>query len=96
MNNATLDFLYSEALAEVLATAPNEPEGIPSLADLTASIRELVGDEQLAFPDFEAFFAWFDVFSGYDQMDEGVTAAAHKPIIKVAFLALAAEGLFSI
>lgn len=94
MNTDTLDHLYSEALTEVLESGPSEPEGIPTLPELMAAIRETVGDEKLAFPSFELFFDWWDVTTAYDQMDENASAAAHKPILKVAYQGLVAEGLF--
>lgn len=92
MSNIDFDQLYSEAITEMLAKAPNEPEQIPSLSDLKSDILQGVDCEQQPSPTFEAFFDWWNVFTGYDQMEEGINAADHKPILRVAYAALKASG----
>lgn len=94
MSTPDFEHLYSDAIAEMLQAAPNEPENIPTLPELMNAIREGADGEQLLFPNFEAFFAWWDTFTAYDQMDEGFSADDHKPILKVAYQALSAEGCF--
>lgn len=94
MSTVDFDDLYSDAIAEMLHSAPNEPENIPSLPDLLHAIREGADGEQFLFPTFESFFAWWDTFTGYDQLDEQQSAADHKPILRVAYQALTVEGYF--
>lgn len=91
-NNIDFEHLYSDAIAEMLHAAPNRPETIPSLPDLMEAIRQGADCEQVPSPTFEAFFDWWDTFTAYDQLDEGINAADHKPILKVAYDALKASG----
>ncbi|MCF5374495.1 hypothetical protein [Pseudomonas syringae] len=92
MSNIDFEQLYSEAITEMLAKTPNEPEQIPSLSDLKWAILQGVDCEHQPSPTFAAFFDWWDVFTAYDQMEEGIKATDHKPILRVAYAALKASG----
>lgn len=86
-NNVDFEHLYTDAITEMLHAAPNCPENIPSLTDLIEAIRQGADFEKEA-STFETFFNWWDTFTAYDQLDEGISAADHKPILKVAYYAL--------
>ena len=97
MTDIDFDQSYNEAISEVLETAPNDPEHIPTLPELQAAItkafEDAAGDDAApGLPDFEAFFAWWDTLTAYDQMDEGFSAKDHKPILRVAYASLKAAG----
>lgn len=92
MNNIDFEQRYSDAITEVLSTAPNCRSNIPTLPELMEDILQGESCEQLPSPTFEAFFDWWDTFTAYDQMDEGFNAADHKPILRVAYDALKASG----
>jgi hypothetical protein len=92
MINIDFEQAYREAIVEVLAVAPDDAAQIPSLPDLMIAIRQGVECEQLPSDTFEMFFDWWDTFTAYDQLDEGINAENHRPILKVAYEALKASG----
>lgn len=97
MSNIDFESSYNEAITEMLHTAPNDPEQIPTLAALKAAITKEFEDAAedgalVEFNDFDGFFAWWDTTTAYDQMDEEFNAEDHKPILRVAYAALKASG----
>lgn len=60
-----------------------------------AAIRRDAEEDSREFASFEAFFDWYDVLTGYDQMDEEESIEDHKEILKVAYAELVAEGFFT-
>ena len=94
MSITYLEQRYANTLAEMAAQGLIEGDELPSLQELMQTIKDTVDDEQLSFPDFEHFFAWWDVTTAYDQMDEETSAEHHKPALEIAFAALVREGFF--
>jgi len=94
MSITDLEQRYANTLAEMAAQALIEGDELPSLQELMQTIKDTVDDEQLSFPDFEHFFAWWDVTTAYDQMDEETSVEQHKPALEIAFAALVREGFF--
>lgn len=94
MSITDLEQRYANTLAEMAAQGLIEGDELPSLQELMQTIKDTVDDEQLSFPDFEQFFAWWDVTTAYDQMDEETSAEHHKPALEIAFAALLREGFF--
>lgn len=96
MNMAILEARYAETVAAMVATGAINAGDLPALQSLMKAIKDTVGDETLSFDGFEQFFGWWDVTTGYDQMDEEASAESHKPALEVAFIALVQEGFFAI
>lgn len=65
------------------------------VAEVKAAIRCDVEDDSREFSSFDAFFDWYDVLIGYDQMDEETSIEGDKEILKVAYAELVAEGFFT-
>lgn len=59
------------------------------------AIRRDAEEDSREFASFEAFFNWYDVLTGYDQMDEEENIEGHTEILKVAYAELVAEGFFT-
>lgn len=96
MNNIDLEQRYSMIIEGMAANSLIEGDELPSLQELMQSIKDTVDDEEMSFADFEQFFAWWDVTTAYDQMDEDTSAGHHKPALEVAFAALVREGFFAV
>ncbi|HBO2935068.1 TPA: hypothetical protein L4R50_000062 [Pseudomonas aeruginosa] len=94
MSITDLEQRYSNTIAEMAAQGLIEGDELPSLKELMQTIKDTVDDEQLSFPGFEQFFAWWDVTTAYDQMDEETSVEQHKPALEIAFAALVREGFF--
>lgn len=92
--NITLEQRYTEAVTAMIAAGLVDAGEMPSLKDLTQTIKDTVADEELRFGDFEAFFAWWDVTTAYDQMDAETSVEHHKPALEVAYAALVEQGFF--
>lgn len=73
---------YAAVVAEMIAAGLVDRSELPTLEALTQTIKDTMEDEALSFPDFESFFAWWDVVTAYDQMDEESSAERHKPASK--------------
>lgn len=92
MTHAAFQQQYTEALTEVAAV---DDTPLPALEELMGAIQAVADGEDLCFPNFEEFFSWWDVATAYDQLDEEASAELHQPLLKVAYLALVAEGLLA-
>ncbi|MEX5452482.1 hypothetical protein, partial [Stutzerimonas stutzeri] len=60
---------YSNLYEEIAEAVPGEP---PSFEQLIKMVRDLADDPEqpvAGFANFDAFFAWFDTLTGYDQFD---------------------------
>lgn len=94
MSTTDLEQAYAAAIAEIAAQGFAKARDLTSLKELVQVIKDTVDDEQLSFADFEQFFAWWDVTTAYDQMDEETSAEYHKPALAIAYEALVCEGFF--
>lgn len=92
--NANHEERYAAVVAEMIAAGLVDRSELPTLEALTQTIKDTMEDEALSFPDFESFFAWWDVVTAYDQMDEESSAERHKPALEVAFDLLVSQGYF--
>ena len=92
--NTTREQRYTEATDALIDSGLVEESELPSLQDLVQTIKDTVDGEALNFPDFESFFAWWDVTTAYDQMDSECSAEHHKPALAVAYEVLVEEGVF--
>lgn len=95
MTIAELERKYAQTIADMTVAGLCEAGEMPSLDALVQTIKDTVGDEQLRFDCFEKFFAWWDVTTAYDQMDDECTAEQHKPALAIAYEALVMEVFFS-
>lgn len=66
-----------------------------ALEGVKTAIRRDADENCREFSNFDAFFNWYDVLTGYDQMDEEESIEGHKEMLKVAYAQLVAEGFFT-
>jgi hypothetical protein len=84
---------YEQALARVIHADPRPDAQLPSLDELKATITDTIDGEELQFPTFALFFAWWDVVTAYDQMDVEDSNESYRPLLEIAYAALVHEGV---
>lgn len=95
MTNQNFETQFNQAVAAMKAEGVAGAHDLPEFGSLLQLIRETFGEAPQSIKKFEEFFAWWDVVSAYDQMDEGQSAEAHKPALVLIYAALAEESFFA-
>lgn len=86
---------YEQALARVALADPRPDAQLPSLDELKATITATIDGEELQFPTFALFYAWWDVVTAYDEMDVEDSNEAYRPLLDLAYAALVHEGVIN-
>lgn len=86
---------YTAAMAQVVAEHPTCCAGLPTLEELKSAITDAIVGEKVFFRTFEAFYQWWDVETTYEAWDTDESPEDHRPLLQVAYLALAADGTIS-
>ncbi|MFV3332580.1 hypothetical protein ACQCLI_31870 (plasmid) [Pseudomonas nitroreducens] len=95
-NNSTTSHeqRYSELLGSISWEFDNPP---PSFAEMKAHVQGLLEDDgepasvARSFKDFNAFFAWFDAVTAFDQMDAEESAEDLRVLLEVVYESICSE-----
>lgn len=95
MTNQNFETQFNQAVVAMKAEDVAGAHDLPAFSSLLQLVRDTYGEAPQSIKSFEEFFAWWDVLSAYEQMDEGQSAEAHEPALVVVYAALADEGFFA-